>query len=137
MTGARLRSLAGWIGAGAVAIGWGAWSAEFIRRTSFIAIDGVQRYCLFDDAMISMRYGRNLIEGNGLVWNPGERVEGITNLLMTLYMALLGTLFGKFDSILAVLRPSAVSPREIISVSGTRISFPYLSRLNKGLPRLS
>ena len=37
--------------------------------------------------MISMRYGRNLAEGYGLVWNPGERVEGYTNFLWTVIMA--------------------------------------------------
>ena len=34
-----------------------------------------------DDAFISFRYARNLIEGHGLVFNPGERVEGYTNFL--------------------------------------------------------
>ncbi len=33
--------------------------------------------------MILMRYAYNLAHGNGLVWNPGERVEGITNPLWT------------------------------------------------------
>ncbi len=51
-------------------------------------IDGERYWWLFDDAMISMRYGRNLAHGIGLVWNPGERVEGYSNLLWTLYMAL-------------------------------------------------
>ncbi len=38
--------------------------------------------------MISMRYAKNLAHGNGLVWNPGgERVEGYSNLLWTLYMS--------------------------------------------------
>lgn len=32
-----------------------------------------------DDAFISMRYARNWVEGNGLVFNEGERVEGYTN----------------------------------------------------------
>jgi hypothetical protein len=42
----------------------------FIAKTSFII--GEERYfCLFDDAMISLRYGRNLAAGHGLVWNPG------------------------------------------------------------------
>jgi len=40
-----------------------------------------------DDAYISFRYARNLIDGNGLVFNPGERVEGYTNFLWTLLMA--------------------------------------------------
>lgn len=40
-----------------------------------------------DDAFISFRYARNLIEGHGLVFNPGERVEGYTNFLWTLLVA--------------------------------------------------
>jgi arabinofuranosyltransferase len=34
---------------------------------------------VFDDAFISYRYASNLVAGNGLVFNPGERVEGYTN----------------------------------------------------------
>lgn len=41
-----------------------------------------------DDAFISYRYARHLVEGNGLVFNVGERVEGYTNLLWTLWVAL-------------------------------------------------
>jgi len=37
--------------------------------------------------MISMRYAHNLASGLGLVWNAGERVEGYSNFLWTLYMA--------------------------------------------------
>ena len=37
-----------------------------------------------DDAWISLRYADNLASGHGLVFNPGERVEGFTNLLWTL-----------------------------------------------------
>lgn len=40
-----------------------------------------------EDAYISFRYARNLIEGHGLVFNPGERVEGYTNFLWTLLLA--------------------------------------------------
>jgi hypothetical protein len=50
-------------------------------------IDGVLWFWLDDDQMISMRYARNLIEGHGLVWNPGERVEGYTNFGWTMLMA--------------------------------------------------
>lgn len=32
-----------------------------------------------DDAFISLRYSRNLVEGHGLVYNVGERVEGYSN----------------------------------------------------------
>jgi hypothetical protein len=61
----------------------------FILRNSFTYGDR-RIHTLFDDAMISMRYARNLAEGHGLVWNPGEApVEGYTNLLWTLWMSVL------------------------------------------------
>lgn len=40
-----------------------------------------------DDAYISYRYAQNLVDGHGLVYNVGERVEGYTNLLWTLLVA--------------------------------------------------
>jgi hypothetical protein len=43
---------------------------------------------LSDDAFISFRYAENLARGLGLVWNPGERVEGYTNFLWVLVHAL-------------------------------------------------
>ncbi len=41
-----------------------------------------------DDAFISFRYARNLVEGLGLVYNAGEQVEGYTNFLWTVWIAL-------------------------------------------------
>jgi arabinofuranosyltransferase len=40
-----------------------------------------------DDAFISFRYARNLARGVGLVYNPGERVEGYTNFLWVVVLA--------------------------------------------------
>lgn len=61
--------------------------AIFIARTLFL-VNGVLYATLFDDAMISMRYARNLAGGAGLVWNPGgERVQGYTNPGWTFMMA--------------------------------------------------
>ena len=40
-----------------------------------------------DDAFISFRYARHLAEGQGLTFNPGERVEGYTNFLWTVLAA--------------------------------------------------
>ncbi|MBI2864827.1 MAG: hypothetical protein HYX94_09740 [Chloroflexi bacterium] len=54
----------------------------------------ISRYTV-DDAFISFRYARNLVEGNGLVFNSGERVEGYTNFLWT--MTLAGALLVKLD----------------------------------------
>lgn len=40
-----------------------------------------------DDSFISYRYARNLARGLGLVYNPGERIEGYTNFLFTVLLA--------------------------------------------------
>lgn len=37
------------------------------------------RSAVVDDAFISLRYVDNLLAGRGLVFNPGERFEGVTN----------------------------------------------------------
>ncbi|MEE8474853.1 MAG: hypothetical protein V3T01_05850 [Myxococcota bacterium] len=52
----------------------------------FLSESGV-RHSQLDDAYISYRYAENLVSGMGLVYNPGERVEGITNLLWALLVA--------------------------------------------------
>ena len=57
---------------------------------------------LTDDAFISFRYVRNLLEGYGLVFNRGERVEGYSNFLWVLELALLWDVFG--------LRPEHAAP---------------------------
>lgn len=61
----------------------------FIARTRFL-VGGTSYFSLFDDAMISMRYARNIASGLGPVWNPGDApIEGFTNPLWTLWMAAL------------------------------------------------
>ncbi|MCC7492849.1 MAG: hypothetical protein IT204_10895 [Fimbriimonadaceae bacterium] len=40
-----------------------------------------------DDAFISYRYAANWVAGHGLVFNPGERVEGYTNFLWVVLLA--------------------------------------------------
>lgn len=42
-----------------------------------------------------MRYGWNLAHGKGLVWNSGERVEGITNLLWALQASVFSAFLSK------------------------------------------
>ncbi len=49
---------------------------------------------LCDDAYIGFRYVRNLVEGHGLVFNPGEYVEGYTNFLWLLELAAIWVLTG-------------------------------------------
>jgi len=41
----------------------------------------------FDDAFISYRYALNFVAGHGLVFNPGEYVEGYSNFLYVMLMA--------------------------------------------------
>ncbi len=73
----------------ALIFGYVLWGCTFIYQSSFVQA-GVRYFSLLDDEMISMRYARNLAHGFGLVYNPGgDRVEGFTNPLWVLYMALL------------------------------------------------
>jgi hypothetical protein len=78
-----------------IVVAFGVYAAAFIFRTSTLVeknsyIPETKRYyVLFDDAMVSMRYAKNLANGYGLVWNPGgERVEGFTNPLWVGYMTI-------------------------------------------------
>lgn len=52
----------------------------------------LHRSFLHDDAFISLRYARSLLDGHGLVWQPGDRVEGYTNFAFVMATAALGAL---------------------------------------------
>ncbi len=83
-------------------------SAVLIIR-SVTTVGGRRAYILFDDAAISMVYGRNLAAGHGLVWSVGQHpVEGYSNFLWTLWMA----------TIFAVLHPSDQMAGFWVMVSG-------------------
>jgi hypothetical protein len=43
---------------------------------------------MVDDTFISFRYSKNLAQGLGPVYNPGERVEGVTNFLWVAILAI-------------------------------------------------
>lgn len=83
-TGSSRQATTGWLGVLLVLqLVWGAW---FIYRTSFV-VEGERHFSLFDDAMISMTYARNLVEGYGLEWSRhGDPVEGFTTPLWTFLM---------------------------------------------------
>lgn len=88
----------GWLGVVQITVGawFGVWALDFImNRTTFRLFDGQRYFALFDDAMISMRYAWNFVNGHGLVWNVGERVEGYSNLLMVIVMMPANLLFSK------------------------------------------
>ncbi len=54
----------------------------YVLGLSWIMVD-----CFMDDAYIGFRYVNNLVAGNGLVFNVGQRVEGITNIAWALFLA--------------------------------------------------
>lgn len=58
----------------------------FILIAALLLMAWADRF-IQDDAFISFQYARNLAEGRGLVWNQSERVEGYTNFLWTVLMA--------------------------------------------------
>ena len=61
--------------------------ALWLVLLGFAALLLAQGVCTQEDAFISFRYARNLVDGHGLVFNPGERVEGYTNFLWTVLLA--------------------------------------------------
>lgn len=73
--------------------------AIFSMRAMF-EINGRRYFSFFDDALISMSYGRTLSEGHGLVWYPGApQVQGFTNPLWTFLFAGLHYIFDSFFSV--------------------------------------
>jgi len=84
--------------AGAVIAAVFTWRRDRIDRPTASALvsialvvglwDAWQRMSLFDDAFISLHYADNLLSGNGLVYNLGDTVLGITNIGWTALLAL-------------------------------------------------
>ncbi|MEK9148506.1 MAG: hypothetical protein AAB267_00510, partial [Candidatus Desantisbacteria bacterium] len=84
------------------------------------------RFFIMDDAFTSFRYAQNLVDGHGLVYNPGERVEGYTNFLWTLIIAcfmktgfqpeglsqVLGVISGAIGIILVFLLSSKIAQKD-------------------------
>lgn len=72
--------------------------ALFVLFSAILAIQIWHFYpFLSDDALISLRYARRLLQGHGLTWTEGIRVEGYSNLLWILLVAFISA-FG-FDLI--------------------------------------
>jgi arabinofuranosyltransferase len=63
---------------------WLIWTAVALL---LLGLHGLSFRFVIDDAFISFRYARNLVDGHGLVFNPGEKVEGYSNLLYVLLSA--------------------------------------------------
>ena len=75
----------------AVAAGW---LPFFLPWLAILGLMAAHSWFICDDAFISFRYVRNLLEGQGLVYNPGEYVEGYSNFLWVLELAAIWGLLG-------------------------------------------
>ena len=62
------------------------WLPDLVLAALTVVVGSALRFTQ-DDAFITLRYSRNLADGNGLVFNIGERVEGYTNFLWTVWLA--------------------------------------------------
>jgi len=72
-----------------------AWRAlPFVPVLVFMAWFANSVYWQCDDAYISFRYVWNLVNGHGLVFNQGERVEGYTNFAWVLELAVIWRVLG-------------------------------------------
>ncbi len=90
-----------------------------------------------DDAFISLRYARRLLDGAGLTWNDGERVEGYSNLLWILGAAGLGRLgldllhaawvLGGLGTLLAILSTCWISIRQPGGIVGLLVALLALA----------
>lgn len=78
------------LGASLAAAAWrfrrASWIVLALAVACGLALAWIQ-LSLVDDAFVTFRYVDNLLRGHGPVWNPGERVEGITNFGWMLLLA--------------------------------------------------
>ncbi len=95
--------------------------AFFVWRTSFV-IGGERYFCLFDDAMVSMNFARNLVAGHGLVWTPGSSpVEGFSNPAWTALMAV--------TDVLHLPSSKASLPVQLLSLALLLLNLVVVTRL--------
>ena len=66
----------------------------FIHWLVFFGILVQESGFICDDAFIGFRYVRNLMDGNGLVFNEGEYIEGYTNFLWVLELTAIWKMLG-------------------------------------------
>ncbi|MBN1900866.1 hypothetical protein JW926_06010 [Candidatus Sumerlaeota bacterium] len=84
---------------------------------------GIKSDIYVDDAFITLKYSRNIVEGRGMVFNQGERILGVTSPLWCWMNALGFVLFpaGRFGALGCHLL-------SVISVFGAALGFYRLGR---------
>lgn len=81
---------------------------------------------LSDDALISLRYAQRFLEGEGLTWTDGERVEGYTDFAWVLLTALLG-----------LFRVDLVVAARALGILGAGLAVGFTSLRPERVPSLS
>ena len=75
---------------------------SFFLILYFFLSNLIQTKFIQDDAYTSLRYVKNIFEGNGLVFNAGERVEGYTNFLWVILLSLTQKLYLVLSNVIAL-----------------------------------
>jgi len=70
-----------------VALARGPWLIWTGAALGLLLLHALSFRFVIDDAFISFRFAQNLVDGHGLVFNVGDRVEGYSNLLYVLLTA--------------------------------------------------
>ncbi len=83
---------------------------------------------LVDDSYIFLRYARNFAQGNGAVFNVGERVEGFSSPLWTLMLGTAGMMLPRFETLAYVLGLACGIGIVIVLLFGVRRWAPSLGR---------
>jgi hypothetical protein len=95
-------------------------------------VAAAERASVVDDAFIAFRYARNLLEGHGLVYNLDERVEGYTDLLWVLLVALGSRVSGvELPGVALALNLGVVAANVALVAANARRLFPSA---NAGFP---
>jgi arabinofuranosyltransferase len=100
---------------------WLAAAALLVVYAVLLAHAHVYRSFLSDDALISFRYARRLVQGFGLSWTGHERVEGYSDLLWVLLDAAGGWLgFGYITTAVALDKIGVLMSLAAIGISSRR-----------------
>lgn len=73
------------------------WRTVLLLLALFFLAAGVRLMAgarTIDDSYITFRYARNILAGNGFIYNPGEHVLGTTTPLYTILLVILGSFSG-------------------------------------------
>jgi arabinofuranosyltransferase len=89
-----------------------------------------------DDAFISYRYVDNFLQGNGLVFNSGERVEGYTNFLWIIVLSIFARLGLNIIVVSKILGVASGCATLVLLYQLSRMFFPKREWLLPLLPPL-